>query len=179
MDAILRAGRTLLILLAVLPASALGGEFSTVINGKSYHLGASEDWNEDNLGLGIEYEFDSYSRWKSRLMLNGFRDSNEQMSYMAGGGLHRNLYSSRRLGGLYVDAGLNAFVMTRKDVNDNQPFPGVLPSITLGNRYGGFNITYLPKQAAEKMLAAAMADESMDGIVFLQFKLNMNPRSAE
>ena len=175
----IRAGCTLFILALALPGMAAAGEFSTVINGKSYHLGASQDWNEDNLGVGLEYQFDSTSRWKYRLMANGFNDSNDEMSYMAGGGIHYNLLQSNRLGGFYVDAGLNAFVMTRQDVNDNQPFPGVLPSITFGNRYAGFNLTYLPRQAVEKMLSATMADDSIDGIVFLQFKFSMNRRNAD
>jgi hypothetical protein len=108
-------------------------------------------------------------------MANGFQDSNEDMSYMAGGGLHRNLYETDRLRGFYVDAGLNAFLMTREDVDDGRPFPGILPSLTLGNRYVGMNLTYLPKQAVEKFTSARMQDESTSGIVFLQFKVSMNP----
>lgn len=152
---------------------AQAGEFSAIINGKSYHLGASDDWNEDNYGLGLEYEFASETRWRKRLMANGFRDSNEEMSYMLGGGLHRNLFSTERLGGFYVDAGINAFFMTRKEVNDNEPFPGVLPSLTLGNSFVGMNLTYLPKKAVEKFTDTRMSDESVDGIIFLQFKVNM------
>ena len=62
-------------------------------------------------------------------MANGFQDSNEDMSYMVGGGLHRNLFATDRLRGFYVDAGLNAFVMTREDVEDGSPFPGILPTL--------------------------------------------------
>lgn len=170
------AGLALLTLVFNLPlTTANAGELSAVLNGKSIHLGAKEDWNEDNYGLGFEYEFASQSRWKSRLMANGFRDSNDEMSYMAGGGLHRNLFATNRLKGFYVDAGINAFFMTRKDVNDNKPFPGILPSLTVGNDYVGINLTYLPKQAVEKIYDAEMRDESMSGIVFLQFKVNMTP----
>lgn len=166
---------TLLALFLALPlASAAAGEFSTIINGKSFHIGASEEWNEANYGLGIEYTFKRDSRWKPQLMANGFRDSNEDMSYMVGGGLHRNLYDTDRLNGFYIDAGINAFVMTRSDVNGNKPFPGALPSLTVGNRYVGINLTYLPKVAVEKMYDSKMADESIRGIVFLQFKFNVS-----
>lgn len=166
----------LALLVAAMPfASASAGEFATVINGKSFHVGASQDWNENNLGLGFEYQFRDGARWKPVLMANGFRDSNESMSYVAGAGLHRNLLSLRKLGGLYLDAGLNAFVMTREDVNDNRPFPGILPSITLGNRYAGFNLTYLPAHALEKAFSQQMRDDSIKGIIFLQFKVTMNP----
>lgn len=164
-----------LIIAAVPFASALAGEFATVINGKSFHLGASQNWNEDNVGLGFEYQLRDSTRWKPILMANGFRDSNDAMSYVAGAGLHRNLLSTRRLSGLYLDAGLNAFVMTREDVNGNRPFPGILPSVTLGNRYAGINLTYLPKTAVEKAFDQQMRDDSIKGIIFLQFKIAMSP----
>jgi len=166
---------TFVALIIALPlSSATAGEFSTIINGKTFHIGASQEWNEANYGLGVEYTFKRDSRWKPRLMANGFRDSNDDMSYMVGGGLHRNLYATDRLNGFYLDAGINAFVMTRRDVNDNRPFPGALPSLTVGNRYVGINLTYMPKVAVEKMYDGKMADESMSGIVFLQFKINVS-----
>ena len=165
---------TLFILLALPLSPALAGDLSTVFNGKSYHVGASQDWNENNYGLGLEYTFERESRWKPRVMANGFRDSNEDMSYMLGGGLHRNLYATDRMNGFYFDAGIDAFVMTRTDVNDNKPFPGALPSLTVGNRYVGVNLTYMPKVAVEKMYDSKMVDESISGIVFLQFKINVS-----
>ena len=167
--------RLTLLILLVLPLSpALAGDLSTVFNGKSYHVGATQDWNEDNYGLGLEYTFKRESRWKPRVMVNGFRDSNEDMSYMVGGGLHRILYATDRLNGFYFDAGIDAFVMTRTDVNDNKPFPGALPSLTVGNRYVGVNLTYMPKVAVEKMYDSKMVDKSISGIVFLQFKINVS-----
>ena len=160
--------------LMVSASTALAGEFSAVLNGRSIHLGASEDWNENNLGLGVEYQFATQSRWRTRLMANGFQDSTENMSYMAGGGLYRNLYATDRLGGFYVDAGLNAFLMTRDDVDEGRPFPGILPSLTFGTEFMGINLTYLPKQAVEKFTNARMSDQSTSGIVFVQFKFNMS-----
>lgn len=158
-------------------SAAVAGEFSAVLNGKSFHIGAEEEWNEDNYGLGVEYEFATESRWKPKLMANGFRDSNDQMSYMAGGGLHRTLYSTERFKSLYIDAGINAFLMTRRDINDNRPFPGILPSLTIGNDYLGMNVTYLPKKAVEEIYDNQMTDPSLSGIVFLQFKFAMSARS--
>ena len=100
-----------LVALSSSPASA--GKFSAVVNGKSYHFNSTYDWNDNNVGLGIEHEFDSTSAWRTTLMANAFRDSTDNMSYMAGGGLHRRLYETERLSGFYVSAGLSAFVMTR------------------------------------------------------------------
>ncbi len=166
---------TLIALLVVMPASsAHAGDLNAVINGRSVHVGATEDWNENNLGLGLEYQFSGNSRWKKQVMFNGFKDSNEDMSYMAGVGLHRTLFVSERLNGFYVDAGINAFLMTRSDVNDNRPFPGAVPSLTFGNRSVGVNLTYLPVKAVERMFDLRMMDDTVSGIFFVQLKVSID-----
>ncbi len=150
---------TLLALLIVAPASsALAGNFSAVINGRSIHVDATE----------------TESRWKKQVMVNGFRDSNDDMSYMAGAGLHRTLFATDRLNGFYVDAGINAFLMTRTDVNDNRPFPGAVPSLSVGNRHMGINLTYLPVKAVESLLDVRMMDDTVSGLFFLQFKVDIS-----
>jgi len=161
------------LLLSFPVSSALAGGLSAVINGKSIHVDAERDWNEENYGLGLEYQFRGASLWKKKLMVNGFRDSNDEMSYMAGGGLHRTLFSTEGMNGFYIDAGINAFLMTRQDVDDNRPFPGMIPSLTLGNRSMGLNLTYLPKFAVEKIYHENMVDESLNGIFFLQFTVDI------
>lgn len=163
----------LALIVAVPYSTAQAGSFSAVLNGRSIHVDATEDWNEDNIGLGLEYQFAGDSRWKKQVMVNGFRDSNEDMSYMAGAGLRRNLYSTERLNGFYLDAGINAFLMTRRDINDNRPFPGVIPSLSIGNRDMGLNLTYLPVRAIEKLLDTRMTDDTVSGIFFLQFKVGV------
>ncbi|MGB5257730.1 MAG: hypothetical protein WBN07_10030 [Woeseiaceae bacterium] len=166
----------LLALLVAAPSSSAwaGGNFSAVLNGRSIHVDSSHDWNENNAGLGLEYQFRSDSRWKKHVMVNGFRDSNEDMSYMAGAGLHRTLFASEAFNGFYVDAGVNAFLMTRQDVNGNRPFPGAVPSVTIGNNRFGMNLTYLPVKAVEKMIDARFMDDTVSGIFFLQFKVNVS-----
>jgi len=159
-----------IILLAASPSQA--GQLSAIINGKSLHVGALEDWNENNYGFGLEYEFASASRWRWKVMANGFVDSVDNMSYMAGGGLHRRIWDTGRFHDLHVAVGLNAFLMTRDDVNDKRPFPGALPSLSIGNRYVGANLTYLPRKAVELMYQSDNVDRGIKGIVFLQLKLN-------
>ena len=163
------------VLVTVVPASpAIAGTLNAVVNGKSYHFNSSYDWNENNTGLGVEYEFGQKSAWKKVAMANGFRDSTNNMSYMAGAGLQRRVYETHKLAGFYVYAGLNAFVMTRDDVNGSKPFPGILPSISIGNDKVGFNLTYLPKQAVEATTDSTMVDPTLSGILFLQFKVSMD-----
>ncbi|RZV34200.1 MAG: hypothetical protein EX272_13240 [Chromatiales bacterium] len=161
-------------LLLLLSSSAFAGKFNAVVNGKSYHLNSSYQWNENNYGFGVEHEFTQKSAWRKIAMANGFRDSTDNMSYMAGAGLHRRIYETDELAGFYIYAGLNAFVMTREDVNGNKPFPGILPSISIGNDKVGLNLTYLPKKAVEKTTGSGMVDPTLSGILFLQFKVSMD-----
>lgn len=164
------------IVFSLLASPAVAGGFSAVINGKSHHFNSSYDWNENNIGAGLEYQFDSKPRsgWKTIAMANGFRDSTDNMSYMAGAGLHRRLFETSKLSGFYVHAGLNAFLMTRDDVNGGIPFPGILPSVSVGNDQVGFNLSYMPKKAIEKTTGSTMVDPTLSGILFLQFKLNLD-----
>ncbi len=159
---------------AAFSSPAMAGKFNVVVNGKSYHFDSSYDWNENNYGFGFEHEFTQTSAWKKIVMANGFRDSTNNMSYMAGAGLHRRIYETDSLAGFYVYAGLNAFLMTRDDVNNRQPFPGVLPSISIGNDTVGFNLTYMPKMAVEKTTGSNMLDPTLSGILFLQFKVSLD-----
>ena len=162
------------ILVVLQTSPAMAGDFSAVVNGKSYHLNSTHDWNENNLGLGIEHEFDSTSAWRTTVMANAFRDSTDTMSYMAGGGLHRRLFETERMSGFYVSAGLNAFVMTRADMADSRPFPGILPSVSIGNEKVGFNLTYLPRKAVEATTRSTIVDPTISGILFIQFKVSMD-----
>ena len=153
---------------------AWAGGINAVLNGKSYHIDSSYDWNENNTGLGVEYQFKQKSAWRKLVMANGFRDSTNNMSYMAGAGLQRRVYETHKLGGFYIYAGLSAFVMTRDDMNNSKPFPGILPSITIGNDKVGFNLTYLPKKAIEETTNSEVVDPTLSGILFLQFKVSLD-----
>ena len=169
---ILIGGMLLLGLSVSLPVWA--GGINAVLNGKSYHLDSTYDWNENNTGLGVEYQFIQKSAWRKIVMANGFRDSTDNMSYMAGAGLHRRLFETHKLDGFYIYAGLNAFVMTRDDIDDGSPFPGVLPSLSIGNEKIGFNLTYMPKTAVEHVTNANVVDPTLSGILFLQFKVSLD-----
>ena len=162
------------LLVALSSSPAFAGKTSAVVNGKSYHIDSSYDWNENNYGFGVEHAFTQKSAWKKVVMANGFRDSTYNMSYMAGAGLHHRIYETDRFAGFYVYAGLSAFVMTRDDVNNGEPFPGILPSISIGNDKVGFNLTYMPKKAIEKTTNADVVDPTLSGILFLQFKVSLD-----
>lgn len=161
-------------ILALSSSPAFAGEFSAVVNGKSYHFNSSYQWNENNYGFGVEYEFTQKSAWRNLAMANSFRDSTNNMSYMAGVGLHRRVFETDKLAGFYIYAGLNAFLMTRDDVNSNKPFPGILPSVSIGNDRVGLNLTYMPSWAVEETTHSSMVDPTLSGILFLQVKVSMD-----
>src|SRR5690606_17687 len=130
------------------PASAQ--DWSLVLNGKSIHVNSSKDWNEQNWGLGLEREFDADARWVKVAVVNGFRDSQDEMSYMAGGGIKRRFRLDPLAEGLFIDVGVIGFVMTRQDVRNNEPFPGLLPAMTVGTRRVALNVTYLAERMVDR-----------------------------
>ncbi len=148
-----------------------GGEWDVVINGRAVHINASGNWNEDNWGLGLEREFTSpTSRWVKVALANGFSDSMGNPSYMAGGGLKRRFRFNSE--DFYVDLGGVAFLMTRENVNGDRPFPGVLPAATFGFKRVALNLTYMPESIADAVTNSKKYDPTMEGVFFLQFKLD-------
>jgi hypothetical protein len=156
----------------VLCTVAEAGQWDVVLNGRSIHVGAERDWNEANWGLGVEHEFNPEDRWVKVALGSGFRDSDDRMSYMGGGGIKRRFYLPLGARNVHVDLGAIGFIMTRHDVNDNKPFPGILPAFSVGTRQFAVNFTYLPGQYAERVAGARTADPNLDGILFMQFKFN-------
>jgi Antimicrobial peptide resistance and lipid A acylation protein PagP len=145
-------------------------DWGIVLNGRSVHVNATRDWNEDNWGLGVEREFNSGGRWVKLAMANGFKDSANEPSYMAGGGLKRRfrMFSDHA----YFDIGVIGFVMTREDVRHSQPFPGLLPALSFGGKRVAVNVTYLPEAAVDHVTDARRTDPTLNGVFFIQLKLD-------
>ncbi|HEY8520619.1 MAG TPA: hypothetical protein VIN61_11110 [Gammaproteobacteria bacterium] len=158
---------------ALSPLSAHAqGDWDIVLNGRAIHMNAERDWNEANWGVGFEKEFDTDARWVKVALGNGFRDSADELSYMAGGGVKRRFRLPAVREDFYVDVGVVGFLMTRQDVNNNRPFPGMLPALTVGLRHVALNLTYLPDAAVDRVTNAHLVDPSMKGVFFLQLKLD-------
>jgi hypothetical protein len=62
--------------------------------------------------------------------------------------------------------------MTREQVNGNRPFPGVLPAATIGFKRVALNLTYMPEVVADRVTNSKTYDPSMEGVFFLQLKLD-------
>jgi Antimicrobial peptide resistance and lipid A acylation protein PagP len=148
------------------------GDWGIVLNGHAVHLNAEKQWNEDNWGLGFEKEFNSSARWVTTAVANGFKDSMDHPSYMAGVSIKRRFRAPSDH--FYFDAGLVGFYMTRHNVNHNAPFPGALPTMTFGARYLAVNVTYMPGSAVNDVTTANAhaLDPSITGVFFIQLKLD-------
>lgn len=161
----------LLLACGVADAFATPGDWNIVLNGKAFHLKASEDWNEQNWGLGVEREYNSQARWVPVVLGNAFRDSSNDMSYMAGGGIKRRFHIGALAQPVHVDLGVFGFLMTRQDHNGSRPFPGVLPAISVGMQRVALNVTYLPQAAVNRI---NRRDPSLEGVLFLQLKVDFS-----
>ena len=147
-------------------------DWGVVFNGRAVHMNASQEWNEENWGLGFEREFDSDRPWVKVALGNAFQDSLGEPSYMAGGGLKRRFRLNTQHDDFYVDLGVVAFLMTREDVRSNRPFPGILPAITFGARRAAVNVSYLPESVVDRTTNAYLRDPDLRGIFFIQLKLD-------
>jgi hypothetical protein len=124
--------------------TAQADELHVVLNGKAIHL-QNRNYNEDNWGLGINYDFAARNNWINFLNASFFKDSNNQTSKYAGGGTKRRyLLDSKDTDGWHIDAGIIGFLMTREDYKENQPFFGALPFVAVGKSWFTVNATYIP-----------------------------------
>lgn len=114
-----------------------------IINGKAFHQ-ENKNYNEDNWGLGLEYNFKENKKWINFVNGGFFKDSNSNTSKYLGGGTKRRFLLTDNIDGWHVDAGLTAFLMTRKDYKNNQPFFGALPFVSVGTDKFAINATYIP-----------------------------------
>lgn len=137
--------RAVLIIMLMLtgPMQALADELAVVFNGKAVHL-EDGDYNEKNWGLGLNYDWTPKNNWIKFLNASYFQDSNDNFSKYAGGGIKYRFYLEKDKDGWRADLGGIAFLMTRVDYNDNNPFFGVLPFAALSYGPATINMTYIP-----------------------------------
>lgn len=155
--------RALLIIALTLPAyrPAIADELQVIISGTALHTG-SNNLNEKNYGLGLQYDFNTHQRWIPLINMASLKDSNNKTSRYVGAGIKRRfklLSDSQRLD---FDVGVAGLIMTRSDYNDDEPFLGAIPFVSLSNDWGGINATYVSK-----------FEEDMLSFWYLQFSLKL------
>ena len=75
-------------LAALIATPAQADQWSLLINGKAIHLEkpAGVELNEENWGAGVQYDFNmTNGKWVPFISASGFKDSNGNPSYYAGG----------------------------------------------------------------------------------------------
>ena len=163
-----------LVICFFISTSCHAANWNIVLNGKAFHINSERDWNEENWGLGFEREFNGHQRWVPFAVGNGFRDSMNHMSYMGGGGIKRRFRPGGWLRDVHVDVGVVGFIMKRRNIRDGNPFPGLLPVISVGNQQAALNLTYLPHSAVSSVSSGRKLDPNMAGVVFLQARINLD-----
>ena len=118
-------------------------ELNVIVSGKAYHT-SGRGLNEDNYGLGLQYDFDQRRGWIPLVNFASFKDSNDNTSRYLGAGIKHRFKLAPRSDPLNFDAGIFALAMKRPDYNDDEPFFGALPFVSLSNAWGGINLTYVP-----------------------------------
>lgn len=121
----------------------LADELHLVVNGKSIHFD-DRNQNEENWGLGVEYNFTPRKSWVTLINASYFKDSSYNTSRYIGGGMKRRYWLNGDNEGWFADLGAVAFLMTRKDYKNNEPFPGILPFASVGHGPVTLNMTYIP-----------------------------------
>lgn len=121
----------------------VANELHLVINGKSMHEN-KRNYNEENWGLGFEYNFAEDNKWINFVNAGFFKDSLSNNSTYLGGGSKRRFLLGEDKDGWHIDAGLTAFIMTRKNYKNNQPFFGALPFVSVGTSQFAINAIYIP-----------------------------------
>jgi hypothetical protein len=157
--------RLAFVLLFGMALTASAGDLNLLINGKAWHLDSQPGvtYNENNWGAGLHYDLDATSGgWRPFVNASGFKDSNENPSYYAGGGVMYRLWETDKLDNFAIDAGGLVFLMKREGFEDGHWFPGILPALTIGSEHLAVNITYIPK-----------VDPKMVPILFFQLKVRL------
>jgi hypothetical protein len=144
--------------------AALADELHLIVSGKAIHF-SDGNYNENNTGLGFEYDFEERNNWIPLITGASFKDSNDQTSNYLGGGTKRRFRFSQDPKGFHVDAGIFAFLMTRHDYKNNDPFIAALPFVSFGFEWFAINVTYVPKMKP-KMVAFVYIQASVKLLEF-------------
>lgn len=132
------------LVLMLIAGYAQADELQLILNGKAYHM-TNRNYNEKNYGLGLEYDFTPKNHWVTFINGSFFKDSFRDTSRYIGIGKRRRFLLQGDPEGWHFDAGYIVFLMTRRDMYNNRPFPGILPAFSLGKQWFAINATYIPK----------------------------------
>jgi hypothetical protein len=107
----------------------------------SYSRAKIDSFNEDPLGIGYgRGKFDEKGNWRGVYIME-FQDSHYKPQWMAG-------YNWQAIwgdkSGWHTGLGFTAFLMARADMAKYTPFPGILPTASVGYKNFSLESTYVP-----------------------------------
>lgn len=114
--------------------------FQTYHLRSAYDRGKIDHYKENPLGFGFGRSKYEDGVWHG-LYVMGFQDSHFKPSYMAGY-VHQWLWQPSK--DWRVGGGLTAFLMTRADIGHYTPFPGILPTASIGYKNVSIETTFVP-----------------------------------
>ena len=106
----------------------------------AYDRNKIDGYQEQPLGIGFGRSLYEEGLWRGLYVL-AFQDSHFKPSYMAGYA-HQWLWKPAQ--DFRVGGGLTAFVMARSDIGHYTPFPGLLPTASIGYKNVSIETTYVP-----------------------------------
>jgi hypothetical protein len=143
------------------------GTNNIVINGLSKHFDVTESSfpngvNENNFGLGYEYNFEKSPDQSIEWLLNTgfFKDSLNGTAVYAGGA---GLIKVMQLDSVHLKLGIEASGFYSSEYNQGRPFLALMPIMNVGTDKFSLNITVIPK--ISQFIDA--------GVIFAQLKIRL------
>jgi len=148
----------LLLLLICLATPAYAGDLSLVINGLSKHHNAEHDYNEVNVGLGVQVDFHNHLGFNVGMLKDSFGYQARYAGIYGWGDLYKGngvrLQARLALGAIKKQRDFNGTITTEV---------GFTPFLSLQYKRVGINYMYLP------------VDKDADGrgLSYLQFTVRL------
>lgn len=142
---------------------ASAGDLWLLVNGHAVHLEERpNDVNEDNYGLGLQYDQEWRGDWLWFLFSSGFQSSQNEPAYDMGAGLRRRYPFYGMFRNLHLDLGAAAMVIAHDGYRDGGPVPALLPVASLGGSHFALNAAFVPP-----------VDEQVTPLVFFQLMYSL------
>ncbi len=116
----MKSGLFLLALALLANFSVSADELQVIFSGRAIHMG-SNNQNENNYGIGLQYDFINHRRWIPTINLASFKDSNDNTSRYIGAGMKRRFKLRSGQQRMNFDLGAAGLVMKRPATTTTNP----------------------------------------------------------
>ena len=106
---------------------------------------SNEQYNEDNAGYGLIYEFDKRKNVIPYITFGKYRDSFYSDATYLSGGASKRIMISRQLDDLHFEFGGALTLIKSTSYLEGRPLLTFMPVLTLATNTVGLNLSYIPK----------------------------------